>query len=455
MVSFPEAFEASMRTRLGEEFTAFAQSMEVLPPVSVRLHPLKKCSLQAEAPVPWSTQGKYLATRPSFTLDPLFHAGSYYVQEASSMFLEHAIRQTVDLDQPVRVLDLCAAPGGKSTLLQTLLHRDSLLVSNETIRTRASILSENIQKWGYPNAIVTNNDPADFTNLRGFFDVIVIDAPCSGEGLFRKDPGASRAWSPDNVELCASRQRRIVSAVWEALREGGILIYSTCTFNTRENEENLRWMRTHHEPEFLKLSPDPSWGITEVSDGSVVGYRFYPHKVGGEGFFLAAIRKTEPISTLKIKTKKRVAAPSARIQERLCDWVKNADDNRFFQFNDLAFYTRTSVAHDFTFLLQYLKVVYAGTNAATIKHEKLIPEHALALSVELNRSNVQTLEVNEETARRYLRKDPLALTASDNGFTLLSFQDTPLGWVNVLPGRVNNLYPSAWRIRMAADGNLF
>ena len=181
--------------------------------------------------------------RPSFTFDPLFHAGTYYVQEASSMFLEQALKQSVDLSQPLRVLDLCAAPGGKSTLLQSLLNKESLLVSNDVIKSRAAILEENIVKWGAANVVVTNNDPAHFARLENYFDAIVIDAPCSGSGLFRRDPEAINEWSENNVQLCSQRQQRIVADVWPALKQNGILIYSTCSYSAEEDEAILDWMQ--------------------------------------------------------------------------------------------------------------------------------------------------------------------------------------------------------------------
>jgi len=234
-IQFPPAFEQRMRPHLDKSWEEFEQAHQQFPPVSIRFNPKKAHSPIDLTIIPWTSHGYYLGERPSFTLDPLFHAGSYYVQEASSMFLEQAFLQAVDRTKPINVLDLCAAPGGKSTHLLSLMNKESLLVTNEVIRSRASTLAENIQKWGYDNVAVTNNDPQDFKRLSGFFDVIVVDAPCSGEGLFRKDPGAMGQWSTDNVALCARRQQRILNDVWPALKEGGILIYSTCTYNELEN----------------------------------------------------------------------------------------------------------------------------------------------------------------------------------------------------------------------------
>lgn len=447
MTSLPNEFLDLLRPQLGASFDRFMHSLGESPPVSIRLHPLKNATIPFESPVPWTQFGKYLSSRPSFTLDPLFHAGTYYVQEASSMFLEQALTQTVNLRQPLKILDLCAAPGGKSTHVLSLVSRESLLVSNEAIRSRAVILSENIQKWGYPNAVVTNNDPADFKKLPGFFDVIVIDAPCSGEGLFRKEPEAIQEWSPENVQRCAARQKRIVSDALDALKEGGVLIYCTCTYNTFENEENLRWMSDTHQLEFLKLSTDPSWGIVEVHEGPVKGYRFYPHNLRGEGFFLSAMRKNSPSDPVRMKSRKSIPAPPAKSQERFRDWLKHKDDYRFFLFNDLVFCTPAAVSDALEAVLQSTRIVYAGTNVATIKHDKLVPEHALALSVDVNPDSVPLLDVDESTALSYLRRDQVLLAYPRTGFVLLSFKGIPIGWVNVLANRVNNMYPSHWRVR--------
>src|SRR5574344_2855112 len=235
-MNLPEKFSSYTAELFGKEsYESFLRALEEDAPVSVRLNPVKSFGFQEEGKVPWCEQGYYLSERPTFTFDPLFHSGCYYVQEASSMFLDAVLRHYVS--RPVRMLDLCAAPGGKSTLACSALPEGSLLVANELIRSRAQILSENLIKWGYPNCIATNNDPKDFSFLRGFFDLIIVDAPCSGEGMFRKDANALQEWSPENVDLCSKRQLRILYDIWDCLAPEGTLIYSTCTFNERENED--------------------------------------------------------------------------------------------------------------------------------------------------------------------------------------------------------------------------
>lgn len=443
----PKEFEESLQNTLGNSFPDFINSLQNPPPVSIRINPLKNKS-EITNPVNWSVFGQYLDARPVFTLDPAFHAGAYYVQEASSMFIEQALKQTVDLSQKLRVLDISAAPGGKSTHLLSLLNPESLLVSNEVIRSRATILAENIQKWGYSNVIVTHNDPADFTKLSGFFDVILVDAPCSGEGLFRKDPEAIQEWSPENVDLCSRRQRRILADVWPALKENGVLIYSTCTYNKLENEENINWLRAGHEVESVKLNINPEWGIEAIEEKNIHGYRFYPHNVQGEGFFLAAVRKTNPQQEPHFKIRKGLSSPPKKVLEQLVSWT-TLNAPTFFTWNDVVYAVPKTIAKETEILLDQLKFVQAGTALATMKHDKLIPEHAAALAINLNKDNFLQLEVSGQDALRYLRKEPIEINGAKKGYTLITYKGLPLGWANVLDTRMNNLYPKEWRIRMS------
>lgn len=438
-----------MQAQLGEQWTDFENAHQQPSPVSIRVHPEKNYESENSEPVSWTAYGRYLPERPVFTLDPLFHAGTYYVQEASSMFLEQAITQSVALDKSLNVLDLSAAPGGKSTHLLSLISKESLLVSNEVIRSRASILAENIQKWGYPNCMVTNSDPKDFGNLEGFFDVIVVDAPCSGEGLFRKDAEAMKEWSTENVSLCSSRQKRILHDIWPALKTDGILVYCTCTYNAEENEENLYMLQQEHDVNFIDLKIKEEWGIQKVVKEKVIGYRFLPHKVKGEGFFISIMKKKEEANEVKVKSKKKLTAPLKNLSDTLNTWITYPQQFTFKQHNDLIFALPVAKTEEIEFLLQHLKFVYAGVNIATVKHDKLIPEHALALSVIINRDSIAVIDVDLNTALQYLRKETIALQDYKKGFALLQYKHIPLGWVNVIQNRVNNMYPSEWRIRMA------
>lgn len=448
---FPPVFESRMRQQLAGAWNAFVAAHATPPPVSIRLNPRKPGPDQYTASIPWSATGRYLPERPIFTLDPALHAGGYYVQEASSMFLEQAFRQIADTTVPLRVLDLCAAPGGKSTHISSLLSPDSLLVSNEVIRARAGILAENLQKWGNPNSVVTQNDPEDFTPLQGFFDVLVVDAPCSGEGLFRKDPEAMAEWSEDNVQLCSARQRRILSDVWPALKTNGLLVYSTCTYNRLENEENLAWLRNNHDVEFIPLTIPAAWGIETVDEDGIIGYRFAPHRTHGEGFFLSVIRKRAAQAEVSLRLSKPVfATPTKKILDQVTTWVQTPEDKSFLQREDLLQFVPAEHAQAIAFLSRHLHLVTAGTFVATLKHDKLIPEHSLALSTVLRQDAFPILPLAYNEAIQYLRKETLPASDNGKGFALVVHNDLPLGWVNQLPNRLNNLYPAAWRIRMGS-----
>jgi 16S rRNA C967 or C1407 C5-methylase (RsmB/RsmF family)/NOL1/NOP2/fmu family ribosome biogenesis protein len=449
MINFPSAFEARMRHSLQGEWEAFSRAHAQESPVAFRVNPGKN-KIPGLPAVPWTTLGTYLDQRPVFTLDPALHAGAYYVQEASSMFLEQAVRQSVDLTKPLRVLDLCAAPGGKSTHLLSLLSPASLLVSNEVIHGRATVLSENIQKWGYPNVVVSNNDPKDFQRLSGFFDLVVIDAPCSGEGLFRKDPDAMKEWSPEHADLCAMRQRRILTDVWPSLKENAVLIYCTCTYHEKENEENLIWLGQQVGMESIRLNTESSWGVREVEQGNVVGYHFLPHRVRGEGFFISVLRKQNEEIPARTKTKFTFNSPSAKVGERLMNWMKEGAGLEFITQQDLALAIPSSAASEIAWLSERLKIITKGTAVATLKHEKLVPEHAAAISIMLNTEHFSQENVNLDQALAYLRKDTLLLGEGKRGFALIVYEKLPLGWVNLLGNRMNNLYPSSWRIRMGS-----
>jgi 16S rRNA C967 or C1407 C5-methylase (RsmB/RsmF family)/NOL1/NOP2/fmu family ribosome biogenesis protein len=450
---FPPEFESRMKIQLGESWSGFADAHEQPAPVSIRMNPRKTTPDTTLPVVPWTKHGRYLPLRPVFTLDPTFHAGAYYVQEASSMFLEEVFKQAVPNDRSIRVLDLCAAPGGKSTHILSLINSDSLLVSNEVIRSRVSVLTENLQKWGHQNVIVTNNDAADFQRLPDAFDVIVLDAPCSGEGLFRKDPDAMREWSTANVELCAARQKRIIADVWPTLRAGGILIYSTCTYNQQEDEENLLWLKREHDIESLALEIDNTWNIEKVTREGITGYKFYPDKIRGEGFFISVIRKPglfegEPVHNARKNSVSAFASPTPRVEEQLRSWVQNPDHKKFIlRESTLQFFP----LQHFAFLEQVsrnLRIHMAGTFIGNLKYDKIVPEHALALSTEINASHFFKVELSEHEALSYLRRESLRVDVEYKGFALATFKKLHLGWMNVITGRINNLYPQEWRIRM-------
>jgi 16S rRNA C967 or C1407 C5-methylase (RsmB/RsmF family)/NOL1/NOP2/fmu family ribosome biogenesis protein len=394
--------------------------------------------------VPWSRYGYYLAQRPSFTFDPLFHAGCYYVQEASSLFLEQALQQTTDLLQPLKVLDLCAAPGGKSTHIQSLISSDSLLVSNEVIRNRATVLKQNIIKWGGENVVVTNNDPQHFARLEGFFDVIVVDAPCSGSGLFRRDAEAINEWSLENVQLCCGRQKRILADVFPALKEGGILIYSTCSYSKEEDEDIADWLVKEQGMENIKLHVETAWQIIESQSEKTgtTGYRFFPYNVAGEGFYLAVFRKTTAANEPRLKeaTLEHASAAEKNVAQK---WLLPSSSRELFRTPHLYGLLKNFV-RDYAVLKNYLRIVYAGVAIGEVLRNKLLPEHALALS-RIVSSSVPSVAVDYDTAIRYLQRSDIFLETKP-GWQLVCFSGHNIGWINALPNRINNYYPKEWRI---------
>ncbi len=436
MITLPKAFHDRMQNLLGNDYGSFYDSLQQAAPVSIRHNRKKTGSLPQKDVVAWCEAGRYLPERPVFTLDPLLHAGTYYVQEASSMFMEQAAALIAG-DHPLHVLDLCAAPGGKSTHLVDCLPAGSLLVSNEVIRHRVNVLAENLCKWGNPHVAVTHNDPKDFAALPSFFDVVLIDAPCSGEGMFRKDPQAVNEWSVDNVQHCAERQRRIVGDVWGTLREGGWLIYSTCTYNREENENNVQRIIKELGAELVRIPLQPAWNITE----SDYGYRFYPHKTRGEGFFISLLRKK---SAAPAGRSPKIPRPA--IAKNVPQWLSG--DFITVQ-HDAFLQTRPAeLMNDIALLQSRLRVLQAGVQTGEIKGKDIIPHTAIALCTALRPDAFPCEEVDLNDALHFLHRDNISLKTNNRGYQLITFQGQPLGFVKNLGNRCNNLYPNNWRIRM-------
>lgn len=458
-MALPHEFITRTRTLLGPAYDCLEAALRTDAPVSIRINRRKGTSAPCQGePVAWCPDGYYLPERLTFTFDPLFHAGAYYVQEASSMFLEQAIRtylaSTTTADGPsaaVDCLDLCAAPGGKSTHLLSVLPEGSLLVSNEVIRSRSHILAENVTKWGNPNHIVVNNDPEEIGRLTHRFDIIVADVPCSGEGMFRKDTDSTGEWSVSNVELCAARSRRIVHDIWHALRPGGLLVYSTCTYNTEEDEENIHYFIEELGAEPLFIPVDAGWQITGPLKYEHPVYRFFPHRTRGEGFFLAALRKPEGEREelrLKTKGKKEKGKNSPAIPPVVNDWLTVPERFRLEMREDWV--QAIPAAHYDTcqLIASRLRIVTAGIRLGEVKGKDLLPAHALAMSTELRREAFTSVEIGWEEAVRYLKKEVLLLPGeTPKGYVLVCYEGYPLGFVKHLGNRANNLYPQEWRIR--------
>ncbi|WP_321520104.1 rRNA cytosine-C5-methyltransferase [uncultured Bacteroides sp.] len=450
-MKLPIPFINQNQALLGEEeYARLECALQEESPVSIRMNETKSFSHEETIKVPWCSTGFYLNKRLTFTFDPLFHAGCYYVQEASSMFVEQVVSKYIT--EPTVALDLCAAPGGKSTHVRSLLPDGSFLVANEVIRNRSQILAENLIKWGQPDVAVTNNDPADFSSLGSLFDLILTDVPCSGEGMFRKDPGAIEEWSPENVTICYQRQRRIIADIWPSLKLGGILIYSTCTYNLKEDEENIEWIKNELGAESLSVDVPQEWGIT----GNLAGtdtpvYRFLPHKTKGEGFFLAALRKMgeEDIENLRIKSsKKNKKEKPLEIPLQAKQWLQHPEDFDLERRGDFIIACKKTHKELVNTLYQQLKVVHSGIIIGEVKGKDLLPHQSLAMSNELNTSQFSTYELSYEQAISYLRKEAITLDISaPRGYVLLEYKNIPLGFVKNIGNRANNLYPQEWRIR--------
>jgi len=448
----PSAFIASLRELPGFDEAAFLDvHNQGVFPTSIRHNPRKagqSVGFGASHPVPWCASGRYLSSRPSFITDPAWHTGQYYVQEASSMFLEQAYLQHAAGFEAPRVLDACAAPGGKSTHLRALMGDSGLLVSNEVIRTRVGILSENMQRWGGAGVLVSSADPRSFGTLSDFFDVMLVDAPCSGSGLFRREPEAVKEWSPEQVELCGARQQRILGELWRSLKEGGLLLYSTCSYSPRENEDILDWVCGTLGAESLALSPDPGWGIVETRAplSGAFGYRFYPHRLEGEGLFMAVLRKTGGAAVPAKRTAVQGLVPLGHREADLVKpWINEGDRYMYARLGESIRAIPEAVAEDMALIAAALPVREAGVALGQLMRRELIPDQALALSGLLS-SVVPTLALSRQEALDYVRKDELRLEGAPKGWALVTYEGQGLGWVKVLEGRINNYYPKAWRV---------
>lgn len=446
---FPEEFKRRIVNQKYIDSEALLKALEYPSPVSIRINPSKwnKIPLNAES-VPWCNNGYYLPVRPSYTLDPLFHSGCYYPQEASGMFLKEVVRQAAGTMQNIRVLDLCGAPGGKSTLLSDLIGPESLLVANDVIRSRAVILAEAITKWGTANTLVTQSDPIVFGKLSGYFDIIFADAPCSGEGMFRNEAAISE-WSAGNADHCSERQKRILMDVWPALKENGILIYSTCTFNPGENEENIKWLLEQHEAEIVRLNISEFEGITEIDYRGIYGYGFYPDKVKGEGFFISAIRKTGPQVNKTYGSQRISDLKPGRADIEISDQWTQFHKERLVKWGDELLAIPTDM-ETYLHLFKNLKIVKAGTKIFTVKKNDFLPSHELALSIHLKKAAFPHNEIDLTGAISYLRRDNFPLTDTLKGWKVVTYEGVSLGFINNIGTRFNNYFPVQWRIKMDA-----
>jgi 16S rRNA C967 or C1407 C5-methylase (RsmB/RsmF family)/NOL1/NOP2/fmu family ribosome biogenesis protein len=443
----PEAFRQRLRTQqyiiADELFSALEKPSE--PAIRINREKWDLTPASSEQ-VSWSRDGYYLEKRPFFTLDPQFHAGCYYPQESSGMFLEQVLKQTFENPENIKVLDLCGAPGGKSTHLSSMIGNAGLLVANEVIRSRAMILAENLTKWGASNCIVTQSDPSAFRNLPGFFDLILVDAPCSGEGMFR-DPVAVNEWSEENAALCSERQKRILMDVWPSLRKEGILIYSTCTFNPAENEGNIRWLAERKEAESVRLDISDYEGIKEIDYHGIYGYGFYPGKVRGEGLFISVLRKTvAPETGHSGRRFDKVPGIGKDERKTISGWSLFHEDN-VARLGDFLIALPGNKS-DFQQLAKMLKIIKPGTKIAELKKKSPLPDHELAMSVFFRKGSFPAIDLDEVQALAYLGRENFQLNNVPMGWINVCYKNVSLGFLNNIGTRFNNYYPVDWRIRM-------
>ena len=437
-----EAFIEQLHGLVPDEWEALVEAITSSEPsVAVRVNDARGVGVPDGARrVPWCDYGFYLADRPAFTFDTDWHAGRYYVQDASSMFIAHVIGSLIH--EPVRYLDLCAAPGGKTTAAMQALPQGSLVVANEIVPPRARVLADNVIRWGNPRCVVTSNAPAHYGKLTHFFDVIATDVPCSGEGMMRKDDEAVAQWSPALVEQCAQRQREILTDVWQALRPGGLLIYSTCTYNRQENEEMSDFIVRELGATSLEVPIEPSWNIHPAIGSDCHCYRFMPHRVDGEGLFMAVFRKDGDAPRQDIRIKEKT---SKKAEETGKNWLSRPDKYVIEQQGDLSIALPQDIRREVSTLRASLNVLHAGVEMVTVMGRKTVPHHALAMSTARVQDAFPVCEVDFPTALRYLRGESITVDGP-RGYVLIAHQGAVLGFANNLGNRANNLYPKSQRI---------
>lgn len=450
-IPLPLDFVAAMRQQLGDaQSEQLFVALDSESPVSVRLNSAKWQGGEWGEVVPWSQWGRYLDFRPQFTTDIAFAAGGYYVQEAGSQFIAYLL--SGEPLEGCRILDMCAAPGGKSTLYSSLVGGQGLVLANEYVRSRANILADNIRKWGLGNVVVTNNDPSHIAAFEQWADVVAVDAPCSGEGMFRKDALAREEWSPQNVDMCVVRQISILRQAWQSLKAGGVLIYSTCTFNSREDEGVLQQMIEEWGEEIVPYKPisvPSEWDIETFTVGCFQAFRFYPHRTKSEGFFVAVACKSADcagrVAIPKARKKIMTPAPKEAVKE-LSRWVHGGDKLRFALVADSYYCYAAAQYEAVQALAQSLTVIYSGVEMGQIFKGVLKPEWALSQSVWFDRDAVPAVEIDRAQALDYLRKRDINANPFEPGINLVLCEGYSLGFVKRIGARVNNMYPNSLKI---------
>ena len=450
-MKIPESFEARMKEVLGVQYEDFEKSLNQNATTSIRLNPLKtinKYNFEIGESVKWDESGKYVKISSDFVLDPSYYSGSYFVQEASSMFLSCALKQVIDFSKPLKVLDLCADKGIQTTLLASLLKNTDLLVVNESAKSKISAIKENILKSGFPNYLISNQDPETFSDLEGFFDVVLVNAPCSEESIIRKNGEFKKDWSEKQVALNAAKQKRILSAAGLLVAPGGHLIYCTNTFSPKENLENAKWLSRTLDFKSVSLEIPKEWKIEEKEDT----FQFYPHQVEGEGFFLAIFKQLgsdDRFVSGRIKLNRLPKNLKALVKP----WFKDDlfEKYEFFTKNDgVVVALLISLIEKYGSVFRALEKCTNGLEIGIFKGNDFIPSHALCFLDILNES-MQKLEVNKEMALSFLKKEQFDSAGLKDGWALITFQNQNLGWIKKIGNRVNNYLPQDWKVRTSLD----
>lgn len=438
-LDLPSEFLKSLRIPASEK-NDFIEALHAPAPVSIRVNVAKANLIAPLEEIQWCSNGYYLKSRPRFTSDPALHAGAYYPQEASSMFLSYILKTLHLVDTPLRVLDLCASPGGKSGILRSELHPDAFLVSNEVIKSRVNPLEETLVKLGIAGFMVTSANPSAFSKLPHFFDLLVIDAPCSGEGLFRKQENAIEHWSPQAVEMCAARQRRIINDVWSTLASGGTLIYSTCTYNTKENEENLKWIVDEFDATSVRVPIAHLSKIEEVEAEGIYGYRFLPHRTKGEGLFMAVLQKPDERMTKKSRgIVPRYQKAEVPLLKKKCYCALTDKNEECFVYNQKHFEEINTVA-------SALSHSIPGIAIGKFFRTKFKPAHGLSQLL-FSEHLPQRIDLNINEALRYLEKNDISKLIGETTLFTTYFEGFRLGFAKGQQNRLISKYPVLWRIR--------
>lgn len=450
MLQLPSEFINSISCCQGFDENAFIEAHQTVSPTSIRVNPFKETILNFNLnnKVKWNSNGYYLEARPNFTYDVLFQAGCYYVQEAGSMFIEHVLKSCVNFENTLLAFDVCASPGGKSTLLNSLLNSESTLIANEIIKQRSDVLAQNLSKWGSSNVIVTNNDPNAYSEMNEVFDIILVDAPCSGSGLFRKQNDAIEEWSLDNVNLCSQRQKRILADVIGTLKQGGILVYSTCSYSAAENEHITDWLISEFDLTTIQVPIEKNWGIVETQSDNhkAFGYRFYPDKTQTEGFFCSVFKKNENSEfALRDKKIKHEQFSSVKLKEKeiFNNWINDINAHEIIKFKDDYLLVNQSTLN---FINKYPNLYYkkVGTSIGSVIKNDVIPHHDLAWSIH-HADSIQKIECTQEQAIQFLKKE-LQNIEGCKGWNLMTYNGFGLGWIKHLGNRINNYLPNEFRI---------